>query len=83
MSLGDEIASQAATPRKGPSCTVAVILADLDPTDADDLRDALAKPYHVVPNGAIVRALKARGLSIGEYTIARHRRGDCRCSATR
>lgn len=81
MSLGDEIASQA-TRRQGATCGVATVRAALGPDDAADF-DRWLTADRLGVAGAISRALKARGIDLAEHTIARHRRGDCRCSATR
>lgn len=78
-SLLDEIGRQAANNRRtGPACAVATVLGSLEVDDAEDLRKALAGHY---TGSAIGRALRDRGYAVSDYTINRHRRGDCTCGA--
>ena len=73
MSLTDDI--EASTRRPGGTCTIPGIIEALGAEGAE-LVAALASD---VPASAISRALTLRGHSIGVYTLARHRRRDCRC----
>ncbi len=75
-SLLDEIQTENRV-RKGPLCTVKLILADLPSEDVDGLNQAMADPE--VKTTAIRRALVARGFQIGDTSIARHRKGECFC----
>ncbi len=74
MSLLDDIEAEVVTP--GSKCSVGTVLAALDPTDAEDLRAAIAGS---VPASAISKALRKRGVDLNDSTIARHRRGRCKC----
>ena len=75
MSLLADI--EAAGRATGPKCTIALILADLPPEDAEDLQTAIATERYT--GNAIERALKARGYTVTSNSVLRHRRGDCRC----
>lgn len=59
----------------GGRCAVSS-LAESDPKLYAELVEALASD---VSHAAIARALKARGRSIGQQSISRHRNGVCRC----
>ena len=59
---------------KGPDCSVGKLL--LDPVIGPELAQALAA---TVQSTALGKALKARGYAVLSDTIARHRRGDCKC----
>jgi len=74
-SLLDGIASRPAAQR-GSKCGVALAIASLDEFDRSDLLAALAGPYS--PK-AICEGLAKHGVAVRPYTIARHRRHDCRC----
>lgn len=63
--------------RKGPSCTVATVLAALDAEDRGELEAALADPQ--IPSTHIARVLAADGHDIRSSTVQRHCRGDCDC----
>ena len=60
-----------------PTCTVGQALADMDDTLAEEVRAALNDP--TLKGSAIARALTDRGWNIAPTTLARHRRGECRC----
>lgn len=76
MSLRDQIEAES-TIKKGPLCSVALLLTDLDDVDAATLVEALADPK--VPATAIDRALLKEGHRMGAHNLQRHRRGDCSC----
>jgi len=78
MSLRDQIISES-TVKKGPSCSVLTLLAELDADDADALREAMADPK--IAGTAIQRALLKEGHRMGAYNIQRHRRGACTCES--
>lgn len=67
-----------ATKPKGPPCSIATALSNLDPEDSDFLRELLADPDK--PSSRISLALRAEGHEISQITVARHRRGECRCA---
>lgn len=75
-SLLEEVA--AARPRKGPPCTVAVILEALNDKDAADLRTLLRDKS--VFSSTIATVLERRGHLVGDSSLQRHRRGKCECA---
>lgn len=78
MSLREQIESET-TIKKGPTCSVALLLTDLNDDDAAALIDALADPK--VPGTAIERALLKEGHRMPAYNLQRHRRGLCSCES--
>ena len=78
MSLRDQIHAES-TVKKGPTCSVALLLADLDDEDRAALTDALADSK--VPGTVIERALLKEGHRMPAYNLQRHRRGMCSCGA--
>lgn len=62
--------------RKGPTCSVAILL-ETRPDIASELREALAA--RDIPSSAIAAALKRRGIEFNQESLQRHRRGACRC----
>ena len=73
--MGEIVAQNNIT--KGPPCTFVSVLASLTPDDRDGLKEALGNPE--IRNTAIRRALVGRGFQISEYTVSRHRKGECLC----
>lgn len=63
----------------GPKCSVAAALRALGAEDAAKLRLAFATEG--LQHTAISRWLRKHGLLVNDATIARHRRGECRCDA--
>jgi transcription elongation factor GreA-like protein len=76
MSLRDQIAAES-TIKKGPTCSVKILLKDLPAEDAKALREAMADER--VPGTAIERALFKEGHRLAAHVIQRHRRGMCSC----
>jgi hypothetical protein len=76
MSFADEVYDAAAI-RKGPKCTIALLIEDLDPETADGLRQVLDDKR--VSHTIISRVLRSRGHYVGDSTIGRHRLGKCKC----
>lgn len=70
-----------ATPGKGPRCRVSVLLADLPEHAQIELRKALDNK--LLTSSGIAKALRKRlgETAPSQYSIANHRRGDCRCSS--
>lgn len=79
MSLADRIAEQNVGVRRGPSCHVSHLLDQLPDRDRDDVLEALDNG--TVTTTAIFRALRNDGHATSLSSLARHRRGDCRCGA--
>lgn len=64
--------------RRGPQCTVSVILNKLATPDREELATVLAD--HAVSSQIIAQGvLAAFSLKVSQHTIGRHRRGDCLC----
>lgn len=77
MGLLDDIASES---RPTPTvCSVAVVLADMDPKDRNDLEAALADQV-TYTHTAITRVLRRRGYDMHDKRVANHRRGQCACA---
>lgn len=77
MSLLDEIRNERI--KKGPSCTVGVLLLKLEKADAADLQAALDDAG--VSATIITKVLAARGERLTAEAIRRHRRKLCFCDA--
>ena len=60
-------------------CTVQTLLSKLDKDDQDALIKALVDS--TVPSTFIARDLKKEGFDVQGQSLARHRRGECRCGA--
>jgi hypothetical protein len=69
----------AASVRKGPGCTVGLLLGALPPSEAEVLAAVLAAGEVEYPHAVVSRVLKEQGHRIERSTIARHRRGECAC----
>lgn len=78
LNLGTQLSGQAGR-RKGPPCTISVILAELDKDDRTALVDALTDP--LVAHTTIFRVLTDNGFRVNLNTVQRHRRGECLCGA--
>lgn len=63
---------------RGPTCTVAAILAQLDPQKAASLEAALASS--LIQHTAIAKTLKKWGYTLDPSGVSRHRHGGCRCA---
>ena len=63
------------------SCRIGTILSDLEETDRNILKDALADTGRWTSHGLMV-ALKQRGIHVSIHPIINHRRGICKCSRT-
>jgi len=74
VALSDALLMETAK-RKGPRCTMCVLVESLDKEDAAVLAEYLANPN--VPSTAIGRALAREGHNISGETVRRHR--DRRC----
>jgi hypothetical protein len=63
--------------RKGPPCSVDIMLANLSAEDKKDFDDACADP--TIASSTIARVLSRRGHTIRQEAIRRHRKKECRC----
>lgn len=62
--------------KKGPLCSVCVLIGQLPKQDGKALSDALADP--TVQTSVIFRALRSEGHQISSTTLGRHRKRECR-----
>lgn len=62
---------------KPTTCTVALILQQVEESDLPALQQALDDP--TIFGTSIAKVLKARGLDVGAQAIQRHRRKACHC----
>jgi hypothetical protein len=78
MSLADaaELVPQS---RKGPDCSVATLLDQLEDDDRDNLLSWLALKPAFMAHSRISRILRTAGYTISAGTIGRHRKGECAC----
>lgn len=77
MSLLAEIEA-AASPRRGPACSIETVLAELPDSERAELEKALASARYL--GSDIAKVLRGRGFHVANLTVNRHRRGDCRCA---
>lgn len=75
MSFTDALTKAQQDFRKGPSCTVGVVLA----AHAEAAKIKTAIDDRSIPGTIISRALAETGTKIGAEAIQRHRRGACSC----
>lgn len=76
MALADQLAG--ARTRWVPVCTVQKLALSMPEDDLVAFATALADEDTTA--AFLARVMRAEGYDIGESTIRRHRRGDCRCS---
>lgn len=76
MSLADTL-TDAQKARRGPGCSLGLLLPLLDDRDRDGLLEALSSA--LVESTAIARSLQAHGHDISSQTVSRHRRHVCKC----
>jgi len=68
--------------RVGPICTIRKLLGRLPPDRAASLQAALAAPRDDIPHTAVSAVVKGWGESLSEFTVSRHRMGQCSCPRT-
>jgi len=78
MSLRDQIVAESYV-KKGPTCSVKILLNDLDDEDRQALAEALDDEK--IAGTAIERALLKEGHRMPAHNIQRHRRGMCSCES--
>lgn len=83
MSLASAVKAGPPSKRKGPSCSVGVLLSTLPESEARGLMAMLA-PDSGWTGADMAAALRAElGIDFLGTTLSRHRRGDCRCDVPR
>lgn len=74
----DDLADSNYRVKKGPTCSVGLLLSTLDDKTADTLRRAMANPH--AGGVTISDALREMGHAVAAPAVQRHRRGQCRCT---
>ena len=77
INLGAQLAE--ARVKKGPPCTMSLVLAELDGDDRVALQNALDD--EAIAHTTIYRVLTSNGFRVSLHTVTRHRRGECLCAA--
>ena len=75
-SIMDEIAQVSDVVHHGPIGCAERAVKD-HPEHRDDILSAFASDYS---STVVARVLRGRGIDVSDYTVQRHRRGDCRCN---
>jgi hypothetical protein len=76
--VADDLADiRAFNARRGPRCSVAILMESLEPTISDKLTRALDDP--TCQTKAIARWLGGQGFDLSHWQLQYHRRGDCAC----
>lgn len=76
-SLLDNLADPKYTYRKGPACSVALTIEQMDDSTTKKFKAAMANPS--APATQIAKAVQELGYTVRYEAIQRHRRGACRC----
>lgn len=77
MSLLDNLADPQYTYRKGPECSVAIAVRQMDKATVAKFDAAMANDN--APSTQIAKALQDLGFQVRYEALQRHRRGACRC----
>jgi hypothetical protein len=77
MSLLDNLADPKYTYRKGPACSVALVMQQMDDATVKKFQAAMANVS--APATQIAKAVQDLGYQIRYEAVQRHRRGACRC----
>jgi hypothetical protein len=75
--LLDNLANPQYTPRRGPDCSIAIAIAQMDDDTLNKFQAAMDNPS--APGTEIAKALVDLGYLVRPDAIQRHRRGACRC----
>lgn len=78
MGVLDEIEAEARE-SKGPTCRVKLAFDRLDPDTVAEFEETMFGRPDLGAKG-IAKVLSAKsGIQVSDFTVARHRRKDCRC----
>lgn len=77
MSLAELFAEAPEPSIKGPRCSVGRLLASLPEADADVLRQVMADDAWTAKR--IAERLRHKDIDVSQYTLNRHRNGECLC----
>lgn len=78
VSALDELRKLQATKQRGAKCTLGIIAKTLSKEDSQALNEALKD--ELIDSTTISVWMERNGHSVKRHTIARHRRGECRCN---
>ena len=79
-SLLDNLADPHYTYRKGPECTVAIAMRQMDDATIKKFQAAMANER--APATQIAKAVQDLGYHVRYEALQRHRRGACRCGVS-
>lgn len=68
---------EAGSSQKNAGCTVGAYITSLDKLARIQVEAAMGRKE--LTTSSIARALRARGCGSSDFTVRRHRRGDCGC----
>ena len=77
MGLLDDLADPKYTYRKGPECSVAIAIKQMDQATVKKFQAAMANDN--APSTQIAKAVQGLGFHVRYEAVQRHRRGACRC----
>jgi hypothetical protein len=75
VTLLDEL--RAASTRRGPHCSVDVLLNSIEPDLAKEVREAMVDS--TITKTVLARGLRANGHRVTDEAVQRHSRGSCSC----
>lgn len=75
MGLAESLEANKQSLRRGPKCTICIMVMHLDKKDRQVLESAMADDTFT--SMMIIRALEAEGHKISRSAFARHRRQEC------
>lgn len=74
----EELRKMQAGKQRGAKCTVGIIAKTLPKEDKDALNEAMGD--ELIDSTTISVWMERKGFALKRHTIARHRRGECRCN---
>jgi hypothetical protein len=77
VGLLDNLADPKYTYRKGPECSVAIAVRQMDKATVAKFEAAMANDN--APSTQIAKAVQDLGFQVRYEAVQRHRRGACRC----
>lgn len=78
VSALDELRKMQATKQRGAKCTLGIIARTLSKEDNEALNEALRD--ELIDSTTISVWMDRKGHALKRHTVARHRRGECRCN---
>lgn len=74
----DELRKMQATKQRGAKCTLGIVARTLSKEDNAALNEALRD--ELIDSTTISVWMDRKGYDLKRHTVARHRRGECRCN---